>query len=250
MFLCFSSFVAKPRSKKSEKIHGAWGFNEESPHQVSVPGSIHSRETELQNHGVRFFLFSLSSPSLFLNLADACRSPVPRSVTSPRRRRRARSHAEKLALHGLDSSARDDEASVRDSSTPTATGRGARRGVGRTRRGTQLQTGGAGWGSACGHALLSREYFLPIRSLCSAALEPGVPSPSGTTCLQLRLPWRPGTRSAGSPSIHAFDRQALPSIIGSQPQQSAADSVLVSVSVLIFVSWASHSCVFRPCLIF
>ena len=51
----------------------------------------------------------------FLNLADACRSPVPRSVTSPRRRRRARSHAEKLALHGLDSSARDDEASVPDS---------------------------------------------------------------------------------------------------------------------------------------
>ena len=122
--------------------------------------------------------------------------------------------------------------------------------VGRTRGGTQLQTGGAGWGSACGHALLSREYFLPIRSLCSAALEPGVPSPSGTTCLQLRLPWRPGTRSAGSPSIHAFDRQASPSIIGSQPQQSAADSVLVPVSVLIFVSWASHSCVFRPCLIF
>ena len=244
MFQTFSSFVAKPRPKKSEKNHGAWGFNEQSPHQVSVPDSIHSRGTEFQSHSVRFFCFSLSSPSLFSEPRRCMQVPCPSfslvtSASSPGQiaRREARapwSRLEREGRRGICSGFMQLQRGV----------------VGRTRGGTQLQTGGAGWGSACGHALMSREYFLPIRSLCSAALEPGVPSPSGTTCLQLRLPWRPGTRSAGSPSIHAFDRQAHPSIIGSQPQQSAADSVLVPVSVLIFVSWASHSCVFRPCLIF
>ena len=93
--LYFSSFAAKPRPQKPEKKnHGGWGFNEQSPDQVSVPCIVHGRGTELQNHDVRFFCFSLSSPSHFLNLAGAgpCSSP-----------RRARLNAEKLALHGLES---------------------------------------------------------------------------------------------------------------------------------------------------
>jgi len=225
-------------------MEAGW-FNEESPHQVSVPGSIHSRETELQNHGVRFFLFSLSSPSLFLNLADACRSPVPRSVTSPRRRRRARSHAEKLALHGLDSSARDNEASVRDSSTPTATGRGARRGVGRTRRGhtaadRRRRLGGGLWPCPLVTGIFS-SHPLPAPPRWS-------PESRRHQGRRARSCGCRGGRERGvrgsPPSIHAFDRQAHPSIIGSQARsRSNRQQILccAPVSVLIFASCASHS---------
>ena len=92
---CISVHSQPNRDPKNlKKNHGGWGFNEQSPDQVSVPCIVHSRGTELQNHDVRFFCFSLSSPSHFLNLAGAgpCSSP-----------RRARLNAEKLALHGLES---------------------------------------------------------------------------------------------------------------------------------------------------
>ena len=38
--LYVSSLASKPRLKKPEKIHGGWGFNGESPHQISDLGSI------------------------------------------------------------------------------------------------------------------------------------------------------------------------------------------------------------------
>ena len=95
---CISVHSQPNRDPKNlKKNHGGWGFNEQSPDQVSVPCIVHSRGTELQNHDVRFFCFSLSSPSHFLNLAGAgpCSSP-----------RRARLNAEKLALLGLESKRR------------------------------------------------------------------------------------------------------------------------------------------------
>ena len=78
--------------------------------------------------------------------------------------------------------------------------------VGRTRGGTQLQTGGAGWGSACGHALLSREYFLPIRSLLRRA---GARSP---VAVRDDVPAAAAALAAGNAecgiSLHSRVRQA------------------------------------------
>ena len=72
--------------------------------------------------------------------------------------------------------------------------------------GTQLQTGGAGWGSACGHALLSREYFLPIRSLLRRA---GARSP---VAVRDDVPAAAAALAAGNAecgiSLHSRVRQA------------------------------------------